>query len=125
MSGPACTWCGHPSHGVECGQLIVTRRGTRTRETETAPCPCARGAGGRWQDRAACLDPGIAVEFLARPEDEQIETCHRCPVRRECLEYGQQAGLSMVVYAGRRPTRWPQPPRDERWLTYSYSGYGI
>lgn len=78
-------------------------------------------------DQAECLDSGVHIEFLALPEGAQLDICAGCPVIEQCREYGEDAGLIGVVYAGIPTTREQRAgrglrPRDP---AFSVSGYGI
>ena len=81
----------------------------------------------KWMDQAECLDPGVHIEFLALPEDVQLDICAGCPVIAECREYGQDAGLDGVVYAGIPTSKGARSGRGRRprGLAFRYSGYGI
>ena len=63
-----------------------------------------------WQRRAACAETGPELFFGPddeMPGDQQARetaakrVCARCPVRRECLEYGESLGAD-----GRRHGVW-------------------
>lgn len=64
--------------------------------------------GFKWLDDIACADLELDAFFVAAGHTiapDTIETCRRCPVRRECVIYVYNRGLSSGYMAGLSPSQ--------------------
>ena len=52
-----------------------------------------------WRDSASCS--GMGRSWDTRTTHEQIDLCHACPVRTDCLAPGRAIDPSAMVFGGR------------------------
>lgn len=65
---------------------------------------------GEWVEQAACRrshDPDYWFEYVADSAETVValNTCHSCPVRRQCLSYAMDNLMELGVWGG---TTWRQ-----------------
>ena len=52
-----------------------------------------------WMDQARCANE---PEFVEAPVAIQKTICRRCPVQRECREFGTTTDSSAIVFGGKK-----------------------
>lgn len=64
------------------------------------------GQGNEWLDDAACAELGIRDFFVEAGhviEDEILNTCKTCPVRRECVTHAYERDVTGGYFGGLSP----------------------
>lgn len=100
----------HATHNIMSRERVATRVTVRTVKkgdnlSRSSPSDVS-GEHFAWLNNTACVDLSIGHFFVEAGhaiDDDVLNLCRGCPVRRECLDHSYAMGISGGYFGGMSP----------------------